>query len=218
MNRRIRESIASKTWVIIRRCGLGPMVLAMYPKSMLVQCGWFKSFRRGLPLDEAGRPLPWLTYSCIDFLETRLNPKMTLFEYGSGYSTIWYCSKVCRVVAVESNQKWAKKVTKLLPANGKVFYEQETKDYIEAIAGIGKVDVIVVDGICRQACYEYSFSFLSERGVIIAYDSERDDYSASWPKLQSLGFKELTFTGLTPGHFVKSQTSILYRQQNCLGI
>jgi len=205
-------------WSVVRVCGLGPLVLALYPKSALVKNGWFKSFRCGFSIDASGNPIPWLPYSMIDFLDSRLDKSLTLFEYGCGYSTVWYCSHVKQVTSVESDQGWATRAQSMLPPNGKVLHYDDPNDYVCAIDTVGKVDVVVVDGIVRTECYRHLGPFLSERGVIIADDSAREDFKACWPEFEAQGFKCLTFTGLTPGHFVKSQTSILYRPDNCLGI
>ena len=214
----IKKTVIRKIWTIVRRCGLGPFVLAMYPKSALVQRGWFKSFRRGIPIDADGSALPWLPYSMIDFLASRLNKDLSLFEYGCGFSSIWYCSKVKRVVSVENNRGWASKVEKELPPNGKIIFKENAEDFVRAIDKEGPVDVIVVDGLAREECYKHAPAFLTERGVIIADDSERDDFERGWKVLEKQGFRKITFTGITPSHFIESRTSVLYRQNNCLGI
>jgi precorrin-6B methylase 2 len=219
MSGQINKNIIRIIWKIVRKCGLGGLVITFYPKSALVQNGWFKSFRRGMPIDAAGNPIPWLPYSMIDFLDERLNKDLTLFEYGCGCSSIWYCSKVKQVTSVENNREWADKVEKMLPANGRVIFKENQDDFVRAIDEAGKVDVIVVDGIMARAeCYKYAASFLTEHGIIIADDSERDDFRSSWQSLKKQGFKKITFTGITPSHFIKSQTSVLYRPNNCLGI
>lgn len=218
MSGQTKKAIIRGIWNGARKCGLGPLILSLYPKSALVESGWFKSYRRGIPIDGAGKPLPWLPYSMIDFLDSRLNKELTLFEYGCGFSSIWYCSKVKQVTSVENNRQWSEKVERMLPSNGQVVFREDPNNFVKAIDQVGKVDVIVVDGLVRKECYQYASSFLTDRGVIIADDSERDDFGSSWQGFKDQGFKQLTFTGITPSHFVKSQTSVLYRPDNCLGI
>jgi hypothetical protein len=212
------QAFITTLWNVTRKCGLGPAVLALYPRSALVENGWFKSYRKAVPIDATGKPLPWLTYAATDFLSTRLNRDLSLFEYGCGFSTIWYCTRVKSVTSVEHDPQWAGRVEGMLPSNGRVLSCQDPEAYVRAISQVGKVDVIVVDGIARAACYQHAVESLTTHGVIVADDSARDDFKQSWPGLREQGFKEIVFTGLTPGHFVKSQTSILYRKDNCLGI
>jgi len=218
MSARPQNPFIRKLWNIARKCGMGPVILYLYPKSALVEDGWFKSYRRGIPIDAAGSPLPWITYPAIDFLKSRLTKDLTLFEYGCGFSTKWYCTKVKQVTSVENNRKWAERVQRSLPQNGKVLFREKEEDFVKAIEQVGRVDVIVVDGMAREKCYRQAASFLTPRGIIIADNSERKDFAAGWPALRDDGFREITFTGITPSHFVKSQTSILYRSDNCLNI
>lgn len=67
--------------------------------------GWVLSEGAGMPVDDDGAPVPWYTYPCIDFLEARLDPSLSVFEYGSGLSTIWYARRVDEVVGVEHSQE-----------------------------------------------------------------------------------------------------------------
>lgn len=205
-------------WNMTRRCGMGGWVLAHYPNSMLVRNGWFRSYRQGVPVDAQGQPLPWWTYSCMDFISSRITADMAVFEYGCGHSTRWFSQRVKRVDAVESQPKWVERISPLLPDNASVVLETQPERYATAPAGKGPFHIILVDGIERIRCYQQACQHLTDDGIIIADDSGRDDFKTAWPALQKEGFKEITFAGLTPGHFVKSQTSLLYRDRNCFNI
>lgn len=63
--------------------------------------GWLRSYREGVPVRRSGEPIPWYTYSAIAFLDERLPGDATVFEFGAGYSTLWYAARCSRVVAVE---------------------------------------------------------------------------------------------------------------------
>lgn len=65
------------------------MLLAMSNQGYFVETGWLKSVELGMPVDENGSPVPWATYSYIEFIKTFLKPHMHLFEYESGNSTIF---------------------------------------------------------------------------------------------------------------------------------
>jgi hypothetical protein len=52
-------------------------------------------------------PSPWLTFGSIDFLRRWLKPALTIFEYGSGGSTLfWLKFKPKAVVSVEHDSRW----------------------------------------------------------------------------------------------------------------
>lgn len=52
-------------------------------------------------------PSPWLTFGAIDFVQAWLRPGLTIFEYGSGGSTLfWLRHQPRSVVSVEHDPKW----------------------------------------------------------------------------------------------------------------
>ena len=85
--------------------------------SFLRDHGWFDSFFEGKPTDQTGNPLPRDTYAAITFLENRVHKDMNVFEYGSGYSTLWWSRRAAKVVACEHDIAWAERVRRLLPIN-----------------------------------------------------------------------------------------------------
>jgi hypothetical protein len=59
-------------------------------KGPLHDHGWFRSFEEHASVDLNGNPVPFLTYSAVKFLERRIHPEISVFEYGSGASTLWW--------------------------------------------------------------------------------------------------------------------------------
>ena len=57
-------------------------LLSFNEKGYLAEIGWFNSFDTRSPVDEGGNPIPWVTYSFIDFIKGRLNHQHTIFEFG----------------------------------------------------------------------------------------------------------------------------------------
>lgn len=50
--------------------------------------------------------IPWIPLTAKIWLDKTLKPDMTLFEYGSGLSTLYFSSKVKNIVSIEHNRKW----------------------------------------------------------------------------------------------------------------
>jgi hypothetical protein len=50
--------------------------------------------------------VPWLVFSCIDFLDQWLKKDMQVFEYGSGGSTLYFAEKVGTIISIEHDAKW----------------------------------------------------------------------------------------------------------------
>lgn len=62
--------------------------------------------------------IPWFSYAAIEFLEKALQPQMTVCEYGSGGSTIFFARRVRAVYAIEDNPKWHELVVKRIQELG----------------------------------------------------------------------------------------------------
>ncbi len=81
-----------------------------------------------------------------------------------------------------------------------------------------KFDIIIVDGRDRVNCCYHSISALSDKGVVVLDDSERTKYNDARIFFNKEGFKELSFSGISPGLFYRKSTSVFYKPENCLGI
>lgn len=190
-------------------------------KGYLENIGWFRAFDTKSAVDGSGNPLPWVTYSFIDFIRPRLTKEMSIFEFGSGNSTLFYAKNVKRVVSVEHDKAWYEKVVANKAKNTDMIFEKlETGgDYCKKALSIGeKFDIIIVDGRDRVNCCKNSVEALSANGIIVLDNSEREIYQDARTFLLQKGFKELPFTGICPGLFYYNATSIFYKTDNCLGI
>ncbi|WP_316807675.1 FkbM family methyltransferase [Pedobacter agri] len=190
-------------------------------KGYLNSIGWFTAFDHQQAVDGNGKALPWVTYSFIDFIKERINKTQHIFEYGSGNSTIFYAEKAGSVTSVEHDKNWFDKVKGSSPSNAEMIYCELQRDgeYSKKAALIGKkFDIIIVDGRDRVRCCKYSLEALSKNGVIVLDDSEREVYNPARIFLKEQGFKELSFSGISPGLFYEKATSVFYKADNCLGI
>ena len=92
-------------------------------------------------------------------------------------------------------------------------------DYCKSVVSTDrKFSIIIVDGRDRVNCILNSTSSISQDGVLILDDSEREEYQYGVIHLKKLGFNELDFWGIAPGIFYNKCTSIFYKDNNCLGI
>ena len=190
-------------------------------KGYLANIGWFTSFDNQQAMDGNGEPLPWVTYSFIDFIKTRLNKEMRIFEFGSGSSTLFYAKRVKRVVSVEHDEAWYNKIVKSKPENAEMIFSKLERggDYAQkAVTVAEQFDIIIVDGRDRVNCCKNSIAALAPGGVIVLDDSERKDYEEAGVFLKGAGFKELSFSGISPGLFYLKATSVFYKTDNCLHI
>ncbi|HYK75915.1 MAG TPA: FkbM family methyltransferase [Daejeonella sp.] len=190
-------------------------------KGYLVEIGWFKAFESKSAVDESGNPIPWVTYSFIDFIKDRLQSEHQVFEFGAGNSTFFYAKKAAKVISVEHDQAWFDKISGQRPANSEIiFCEVETDGkYAGMPVSLNeKFHVIIVDGRDRVNCCKQAISALTDDGVVILDDSEREFYNPGIEFLKAQGFKQIAFSGISPGLFYRKTTSVFYKSHNCLGI
>lgn len=182
--------------------------------------GWWPSFNLKKPVDKNLQPLPWTTYSFIDFIDTRLSKNMNILEYGSGNSSLYFSKRVSEVYSIEHHKEWFEHISKQKNENmNMVLVNENAEDYSKAISKLNKrFDLILVDGLFRNECAAEAYKYLSDSGVLLFDDTERSEYNISFELLKKNGFKRLDFWGFAPGLFYKKCTSVFYRTDNCLGI
>jgi hypothetical protein len=187
----------------------------------LFEDGWFRSYREQASIDATGAPLPWITYPAIEFIRSRISREMSVFEYGSGGSTIWWAKQVREVISVEHDRLWFEKVGANPLPNVTAYqidlvyggaYSQKIQEFDH------RFEVVVVDGRDRVNCLRNCIQALKATGVVILDNSERTEYSEGVAFLLANGFKQLEFVGLCPMVLHKSETSIFYRDGNAFGI
>ena len=83
--------------------------------------GHFLSSIQSKAVDKKNNPIPWYTYSCIDFLQTFNFKNKKILEFGSGQSSIWWSKLSQEVHSLEDNYYYEKKISKLKINNLKVY-------------------------------------------------------------------------------------------------
>ncbi|HVT38199.1 MAG TPA: hypothetical protein VHE78_04090 [Gemmatimonadaceae bacterium] len=189
--------------------------------SYLYSSGWMASLERGYPCKSDGTEVPWMNYCVVSFLEQRLKSDFHLFEYGSGFSTLFFSRLVASVKSVEHDQQWFERVSARLPGNVELVLcaEDDDGDYCRTIHRSGRhYDVVIVDGRDRVNCMKQSLSRLTSRGVLLLDDSQRTEYAPGIALARSEGYLTLDFEGLKPISCEVGRTTVMYRRDNCFNI
>jgi len=197
------------------------VLVSFYHSGYLLETGWIRSYLNGFPVDKYGNSLPWFTLSFISFLENRLNKEIKIFEYGAGNSTIYFSSRVNNLTSIESDSEWLNQLKPKLPHNCTIESVTSTDPevYSKRIFDFDqKFDIVIVDAIFRNESMINCIPALSEGGVIILDDSERNEYQSTIKEMLILGFKKIDFWGMAPGVTFNKCTSIFYKSINCMGI
>ena len=196
-------------------------ILSQYHSGYLIDTGWFKSFKTKTSVDKNNNPIPWVTYPFIDFINNRLNKDLEVFEFGAGNSTYYYAERVKSVTSLEHSKDWYEKLNKNIPGNVNLIYKELDIDgeYCRTASVQGKkFDIIIDDAEDRVNCIYQSLNSLTEKGVFILDDSEREEYADGIGFLIDNKFKRLDFCGIAPGVLFKKCTTIFYKPVNCLNI
>ena len=123
------------------------------------------------------------------------------------------------VRSCEHDAGWYATVTVSLAANASVaLHPVDSDEYVNEVARHGPFDIVVIDGRRRNECAAVAVEALSERGVIIWDNSERESYRPALQRLADQGFRRIDFTGPHPCVSARGATSVCYRDSNCLGI
>jgi len=207
---------------LVSRTDFGKKLVRAYNLSKyLEKTGWFRSCEEKLPVDQNGKCIPWYTYPALSFLMGRLHPEMTVFEYGSGNSTLWWSRHVSSVISCEHDLKWFNLLKEKVPSNVeylhcKLEYGGEYCKIIQRYKN--RFGCIIIDGRDRVNCARNSLAALKADGVILWDNSNRKKYQEGFSFLAESGFRRLDFWGIGPIDFCEWCTSIFYRDGNCLNI
>lgn len=188
-------SVATK----LLRLMLPRQLLATLRSYRILSCafGHYKSLQRQECIDADDQPLPWYTYSAIEYLRQLDFSDKTVFEYGSGNSTLFWAKRCKRVVSVEDNPDWHAKVRAALPANVEYILATGASDYAESICRYPeKFDVIIIDGNYRFECANVAPKMLRDDGFILFDNS--DWYEKSTAHLGRYDFIRVDIAGFGP--------------------
>ena len=141
-------------------------------------------FNKQLPIDHE---LPWWSFRAIDYAD-KIFPGKSIFEFGTGGSTIRY-ARVCKsVTSVEDNEDWLK-IVKAKADDESLFnisliyhyfdFDHPTSfnssEYLRSYDGSKEYDVVIIDGQVqtfreRIECFKYVEPTLKAGGIIVVDD------------------------------------------------
>jgi len=175
--------------------------------------GHVASVRSKVAIDREGRPLPWYTYPAIEYLQQLDFRNKSVFEYGSGMSTLFWASVARQVVSVEDDERWFDQISKQVPANASVSLETDLAKFPLAITHTGlRFDVIVVDGpargLTRLKCCRAALPALHPGGLVILDNSDWLPESSRF--LRESGLLEVDMIGFVPACDHVQVTSLFF--------
>lgn len=197
---------------LIRSTGTAVLAPVLYSR----RTGHWRSAFARRALSRQGAPLPWYTYPCSDFLQQRDFSDRSVLEFGAGQSTLWWAARAARVVALEGSEAWWRELRERVPANvalHRVAGDDERRCVAEVAAvleqgGIERFDVVVIDGLCREALIDTAVSRVTGDGIIVCDNAEGYGIHAGF---LARGFQRVDFFGNAPAVVRPHCTSIYFR-------
>ncbi len=179
--------------------------------------------------------VPWIPFIAIQFLEAILKPDMSVFEWGSGGSTVFFAQRVARIVSIEHEREWYRKVEADLRGFGNAqchliegehgaiarsksdasaYFSDSVPDnnfrrYASAIDDHEPFDVVMIDGRARPSCVMHARTKVKTGGFLILDNSERAYYEKSVQEFLGT-WERATFHGSGP-HIPSRWQSTFYK-------
>ncbi|MBY5993069.1 O-methyltransferase [Ferrimonas balearica] len=189
----------------------GELFLAACMNVFRQDYGFVEATNEDLPRDKAGQPLPKYTYPAIEYLCQFDLKEKSVFEFGSGASTLFWMARANSVVSVENNRDWFARVQS--QANDKVeLLFAEGDAYPQVIQTVDRpFDVIVIDGYgYRYDCAELALPYLADGGMIILDNADWHPNTAA--RLKRAGLLQVDMTGFKPTESHTSTTSLFLKR------
>ena len=117
----------------------------------------------------------------INRVEDLLEPEDIVFEWGTGYSTIWLAYRCKKVITMEHNPEWRDRIKAIADDLGLDNIEfhlcgLESLEYYTEIANNKDARLIIIDGRNRVRCFENARLACKQGGIIMLDDSQREKY------------------------------------------
>lgn len=125
-------------------------------------------------IDANGKPIPWMTYSAVFFLDQIDMTDFEVFEWGSGNSSLFFSERVKSITSVEMKQEWYDYVKLNLNKNMNLLLRNKD-NYASSISEFDqKYDMIIIDGEIdlRMECALQAVDYLKDGGLIVLDNSD----------------------------------------------
>jgi hypothetical protein len=191
---------------------LVPVEIKSFLKCMSIlefEYGHNTSRRKHASVDRNGDPIPWYTYPAIEYIKQLDFSTKTVFEYGSGNSSLFWASLAKSVLSIEDDRDWYNKILSLSKPNLEIRLVPNKTDYVNEILRCDTFDVIIIDGSHRFECAHNAIQRLKPGGMIILDNA--DWFVKTTHLLRDAGLIEVDMAGFGPINPYTSTTSFFLR-------
>ncbi len=191
------------------RLSKSEMFLASCNNILRNDYGFLRACDTGISVNSRGEYIPLYTYPAIEYIDQFDFTKKTIFEFGSGASTLYWMKRAKWVYSAENNNDWFERIQGQLDSNVTMKLAQED-EFPQSIKTFDKkFDVIVIDGFgYRYDCAKLALQYLNKGGMIILDNADWHYNTAAL--LKNAGLLQVDMTGFKPTEHHTSTTSIFF--------
>jgi hypothetical protein len=194
---------------------VGQLLLSRHPMDCWI---WLRSMiSRRRPLSFL---IPWLTFDAIRAIRPKISERWTIFEFGSGHSTLYWAELGAKVVSVENNHAWYELLLRNIRANSRagirLIFAGDKFSYVTSIDSCGEkdFDMVLVDGAFRRDCIIAAVRHVKAGGYLIV-----DNTDWHWFQEQPIegipeGWKRCVHPGYAPMMGHRSETTVWVRPES----
>ena len=171
----------------------------------LDKMGYTDSLRTKRPMRTDGRPFPWFTYPAILYLDQLDLRDKRVFEWGCGYSSLYFATCCQTVRSIECHADWMDEVRRQQSPNMELLLRPADR-FAEAIDEFpDSYDIILIDAERRLDCAARAVQHLSKNGLIIVDNSDNCPKTCAF--LREKDLIQIDFYGFGPVCIVQWVTS-----------
>lgn len=124
------------------------------------------------PVDNNNEPLPWFTYPAIEYLNQLDLTEKSIFEWGSGNSSLFLAKRCKQITSVESSREWFDYCSQQELPNQKILFREQAAFACAIDEFSEQFDLIIIDSLRRYDCARQSIKHLKDGGLIILDNSD----------------------------------------------
>lgn len=159
--------------------------------------GYAQTLALRRPVASDGSPIPWYTYSAIEYFRQLDATDLVVFEYGCGNSSLFWARKGAQVWSVEHDPEWHARMNEQSSQLRGLMLREGASAYSQSVAEPGCLfDIIIIDGVWRNECAAEAVSKISPGGLFILDNS--DWYTDVADFLRTHGYFQVDFSGFGP--------------------
>lgn len=170
--------------------------------------------------------IPWVTMPAVRWLRANARPDWSVFEWGSGASTLFLARAVGRLVSIEHDGAWYGRIAERVRLGGhsnvdlrlvepepevegvpdeyrssSPFHDRLSfRAYVSAIDAFPDTsfDLVLVDGRARPGCMAHAAAKVRPGGALLLDNAERPAYAGAIHALEAAGWRRHSLAGPVP--------------------